>query len=478
MNAARFWGQLSTRVLPFADAATPELPMGRLLRLSLFQVTVGMAAALLIGTLNRVMIIELGASASLVACMLALPLIFAPARAIVGFKSDHHRSAFGWKRVPYLWFGTLLQFGGLAILPFALLVMSGDNHAPVVLGQAAAAFAFLLIGAGLHTVQTAGLALATDLAPEEARPRVVALLYVMLLVGTLLSAVAIGWALRDYSQLRLIQVIQGAAALTAALNLAALWKQEARSPREERGERADFSVAWRGFIARPRTRRLLIAISCGGAAFAAQDVLVEPYGGEVLGLSVGQTTWLTALWAGGTLTGFAIAARQLKLGADPLRLAGFGVAGGMMAFLMVIMAAPLASAPLLSAGVIATGIGGGLFAVGTLVAAMMLAEAEGSGLALGAWGAAQATAIGVAIAGGGIARDLIGRAALSGMFGEGLVSRTTGYVSVYLFEVVMLLVTLAVLGPLAGRNLNDDPETAAPPFGAIRPTYLEETAHG
>ena len=30
---------------------------------------------------------------------------------------------------------------------------------------------------------TAGLALATDLAPADARPRVVALLYVMLLVG-------------------------------------------------------------------------------------------------------------------------------------------------------------------------------------------------------------------------------------------------------------------------------------------------------
>ncbi len=51
--------KLGPSVLPFADAATPELPMPRLLRLSLFQVTVGMAAVLLIGTLNRVMIVEL-----------------------------------------------------------------------------------------------------------------------------------------------------------------------------------------------------------------------------------------------------------------------------------------------------------------------------------------------------------------------------------------------------------------------------------
>jgi BCD family chlorophyll transporter-like MFS transporter len=60
------WMRLGPRFLPFADAATPELPLGRLLRLSLFQVSVGMAMVLLIGTLNRVMIVELGVPAWLV----------------------------------------------------------------------------------------------------------------------------------------------------------------------------------------------------------------------------------------------------------------------------------------------------------------------------------------------------------------------------------------------------------------------------
>lgn len=466
-SAADFWARLGTRFLPFADAATPELPLPRLLRLSLFQVTVGMALALLIGTLNRVMIVEMNASASLVACMLALPLLFAPARALIGFKSDQHRSNFGWKRVPYLWFGTMLQFGGLAILPFALLNMRPDATGPLWLGEVAAAFAFLLVGAGLHTTQTAGLALATDLVPEAARPKVVALLYVMLLVGTLVSAAVIGFALREFSELRLIQVIQGAGLLTMVLNGIALWKQEVRTRVRYPGPQADFAQSWRAFIGRGRTRRLLTAIFCGGAAFAAQDVLVEPYGGEVLGLSVGETTWLTALWAGGTLAGFALAATQLKRGADTLRLAGFGVTVGVIAFVVVILAAPLASAPLLSAGVVMTGIGGGLFAVGTLVAAMSLAE-QGSGLVLGAWGAAQATAIGLAIAGGGIARDIISGLAVSGALGPGLATATTGYIAVYSFEIAMLLLTLVVLGPLVGfqggfRNLN--PHAADPAHG-------------
>ena len=51
--------QCLPHVLPFADAASAGLPLPRLLRLSLFQVSVGLAAALMVGTLNRVMIVEL-----------------------------------------------------------------------------------------------------------------------------------------------------------------------------------------------------------------------------------------------------------------------------------------------------------------------------------------------------------------------------------------------------------------------------------
>ena len=180
------WIALGPRFLPFADAASPGLPLSRLLRLSLFQVSVGMALVLLVGTLNRVMIVELNVPASLVALMVALPVLYAPFRALVGFRSDSHRSALGWRRVPYIWMGTMLQFGGLAVMPFALLVLSGGGNAaawPREIGWLGAAIAFLLVGAGMHTVQTAGLALATDQAPAEDRPKVVGLMYVMLLVG-------------------------------------------------------------------------------------------------------------------------------------------------------------------------------------------------------------------------------------------------------------------------------------------------------
>jgi BCD family chlorophyll transporter-like MFS transporter len=143
-----------------------------------------MATVMLLGTLNRVMIVELSVPATVVAIMVALPVLLAPFRALLGFRSDTYKSVIGWKRVPYMWFGSLWQMGGLAVMPFAILVLSGDQSVgPAWAGEALAAAAFLMTGLGLHMTQTAGLALASDLADEETRPRVVALLYVMFLVA-------------------------------------------------------------------------------------------------------------------------------------------------------------------------------------------------------------------------------------------------------------------------------------------------------
>ena len=318
--------QRSAKFLPFADAASVDLPLSRLLRLSLFQVSVGMALALLIGTLNRVMIVELHVPASWVSVMVAMPIVVAPFRALIGFSSDTHQSALGWKRVPYIWRGTLVQFGGLALMPFALLVLSGQGHAseaPIWVGHLGAGVAFLLVGAGLHTTQTAGLALATDLAPEESRPNVVGLMYVMLLIGMMISAIGFGSFLSNYSPGRLIQVIQASAIITIVLNIIALWKQESRvkfNPnRQVKSE--NFKESWERFCYGGQAVRRLIAVGLGTIAFSMEDILLEPYGGEVLHLGVGATTALTATLAMGGLLGFALASNILNKGFDPFKMA-------------------------------------------------------------------------------------------------------------------------------------------------------------
>jgi len=446
------WSRVAITWLPFADAASAQVPLSRLLRLSLFQVSVGMMMVLLNGTLNRVMIVELGIPAWLVALMIAIPLLAAPFRALIGHRSDTHRSVLGWRRVPFIWFGTLMQFGGLAIMPFALLLMS--DPALFGIGVTASALAFLLAGFGMHTTQTAGLALAGDLTDEEHRPRAVSLLYLALLAGMMLSSLVIGGLLVDFTPTRLVQVIQGAAVLTFVLNLFALWKQEARSAATASADtyRPAFSEVWQSFTAQPVTMRLLAAVGLGATAFAMQDALLEPYGGEILGLSVGATTGLTGAWALGALAAFTLSARWLGRGTDSLRIAGYGVVVGIAAFMLVIFAAPLGSPVALGLGAMLIGAGAGLFLVGTLTTAMALSTSQTAGLALGAWGAVQTTCAGLAIAIGGVLRDVVSSLAVADGLGQTLAHRSTGYATIYIIEICLLLATLVVLGPLVGQT--------------------------
>ncbi|MBM3362226.1 MAG: PucC family protein [Betaproteobacteria bacterium] len=454
------WVRLGSRFLPFADAASADLPLSRLLRLSLFQISFGMAVVMLVGTLNRVMIVELKVPAGLVALMVALPLLAAPFRALIGFRSDHHRSELGWRRVPYIWMGTMIQFGGFAIMPFALLVLAGAGQsaqAPAWVGQIGAALAFLMVGAGMHTTQTAGLALATDLAPPQTQPKVVGLMYVMQLVGMMFSALFFGDLLSDYSPGRLIQVIQAAAIMTLVLNVAALWKQESRSRgRGQLQAGESFSQAWQRFTRDAAARRRLWGVGLGTMAFTMQDVLLEPYGGEVLSLSVAHTTFLTATLALGGLIGFGIASRVLGRGADPCRMAMMGAWVGLPAFALVIAAAPAQSAALFVAGAFFIGLGGGLFAHGTLTATMQNAAKEEVGLALGAWGSVQATAAGLAMALGGLMRQVLSEP----------LGLTAAYTSVYGLELILLAATVAAMAPLAR---NRAPATGIPTPGQSHP---------
>ncbi len=438
--------------LPFADASSEGLPMAQLLRLSLFQVSVGMAMVLLLGTLNRVMIVEMGVAASVVAAMIALPVLVAPFRALLGHRSDTHRSAIGWKRIPYLWFGSLWQMGGLAIMPFALILLSGDQmRGPVWAGEVMATIAFIMTGVGMHMTQTAGLALASDRATDETRPRVVALLYVMYLLGMAVSAILLGLLLADFSNLRLVRVVQGCGVATMVLNLIALWKQEKIRPMsndERAAPRPTFGSAWRDYMDGGQAGRLLLVVAVGGLAFNMQDVLLEPYGGEILKLSVSATTMLSMMTAVGALLGFGLAARWLLNKLDPYRMAARGLMVGILAFSAVIFAAPMGSTALFFAGAFGIGLGGGLFSVATLTAAMTMPTVAGQGLALGAWGAAQATAAGLATALGGGLRDIVGDFAMSGGAGAALAYPAVGYTFVYHLEIGLLFATLIALGPL------------------------------
>ncbi len=449
------WESMGPRYMPFADIATPDLTLSRLLRLSLFQVSVGMTMVLLVGTLNRVMIVELEVPATIVGVMIALPLVFAPFRALIGYKSDTHRCELGWRRVPFIWNGTLAQFGGYAIMPFALLVLGGEGQAadaPAWIGLTSAALAFLLVGAGAHVVQTAGLALATDLTPPESHPKVVGLMYTMLLLGMIASALIFGALLENYFPGRLIQVIQGSALVCLFLNSVAMWKQETRRPPRGAAPAAPdptFSESWARFCEGDFAVRRLIVVGLGTMAFGMADLLLEPFGGQVLQWTVSETTALTALLAFGSLLGLNVASQALGTSrGDPYRWAQHGAVIGIPAFALVILSAPMNLSGAFLIGNFLIGFGAAVFAHGTLTAAMMGAPTAQAGLAIGAWGAVQATAAGIAVAVSGSLRDIVNLILGSEGSLAGFDQPAAGYVAVYGLEITLLVITIVAIWPL------------------------------
>jgi BCD family chlorophyll transporter-like MFS transporter len=445
--------KISKNILPFSDAGSTNFSLFQLLRLSLFQISVGMATVMLAGTLNRVMIVELLVPASLVAVMIAIPVLIAPLRTFYGHKSDTYKSFIGWKRIPYMWFGSLFQFGGLAIMPFAIIILSGDQTVgPSWAGEVLVAIAFLFTGIGMHITQTVGLALAADRATKENRPRVVALLYFMFLFGMGISAVVIGILLADFSKLRLIQVVQGSAVLTLFLNLVAVWRQEQIIINNQKNDKSEkFFLSWKKFISDRKTNSLIWVVFWGTLAFSMQDVLLEPYGGQILGLSVSETTNLTGLWALGALLGLALAANNSKKTVSSVSNAMTALLIGIVGFSAIIFSSPMQFPFLYFLGTLFIGFGTGLFSVSLLIIAMALSSKTnlGSGFILGSWGAAQAIGAGLGIAVGGILRDVVNRIALSGYLGSTFENNSIGYIFVYHLEILLIFITLIALGMLS-----------------------------
>ena len=445
--------KISKNILPFSDAGSTNFSLFQLLRLSLFQISVGMATVMLAGTLNRVMIVELLVPASLVAVMIAIPVLIAPLRTFYGHKSDIYRSFIGWKRIPYMWFGSLFQFGGLAIMPFAIIILSGDQTVgPSWAGEVLVAIAFLFTGIGMHITQTVGLALAADRATKENRPRVVALLYFMFLFGMGISAVVIGILLADFSKLRLIQVVQGSAVLTLFLNLVAVWRQEQIIINNQKNDKSEkFFLSWKKFISDRKTNSLIWVVFWGTLAFSMQDVLLEPYGGQILGLSVSETTNLTGVWALGALLGLALAANNSKKTVSSVNNAMTALLIGIVGFSAIIFSSPMQFPFLYFLGTLFIGFGTGLFSVSLLIIAMALSSKTnlGSGFILGSWGAAQAIGAGLGIAVGGILRDVVNKIAFSGYLGSTFENNSIGYIFVYHLEILLIFITLIALGMLS-----------------------------
>ncbi len=201
--------------------------------------------------------------------------------------------------------------------------------------------------------------------------------------GLVGSALICGALLAHFSQLRLIQVVQGAAVVTLLVNVFALWKQEPRDPSRTRADLARPRSPRPGppTCAAPHARRRLLATGSARPPSACRTSCSSPTAARSMKLTVSQTTALTAAHGGGGIAGLMLAARRL----NPARIrTGWaarrdrrhrGLLGGDIRRSPVVRTALCARRHLI-------GFGAGLFGHGTLTGTMAAARDSGeSGLA-------------------------------------------------------------------------------------------------
>jgi len=357
------------------------------IRLALFPIAYALCGVLIGSTLNRVMIAELGYSATLVAFFFAIPLMISPIRVWVGYRSDAF-PVLGKRREPYIILGALLI--GLGILAIVGMITRPGGNALLLAGVASA---FLLYGFGRNTAHTTFQALVADRYTGEDRSRAATFYEVATMVGMVAGAGLLKKGLADYEPTRLVGVGLAVALAVFVLAFFATIGIEERSRKlEEAAQRAreiPFRTAFAHIVAAdPQVRLFFVIVMLTFIGTLAQDVLLEPYGGLVLAMPVGETTGLIQYWGIGVL--LAMLASGLvflkRFGWMTTMRAGMIISAA--AFLGPIAAGFLGNAGVLKVAVFVMGLGTGLAGAGMLSGTLSFTSRVRAGMLLGVWAVA------------------------------------------------------------------------------------------
>lgn len=415
------------------------------IRLGLLHVAVAVALVPITGVLNRVMIHDLGVLSSIVAALVILPYVLSPLQVWIGQYSDLH-PLWGYRRTPYIAAGLLLCIGGSVLTPHAALLMARDFWPGLLLGV----LAFGGWGLGFNLAVVAYLSLASDLSTERQRSRTIAIMWFMMITGVIATAILVGRSLETYSddQLTRVFAINGLVALViAAIGLIGLEpRYHAPTIQTRHSQRAALST----IVANPQARLFFAYLILLLSAILGQDILLEPFGAQAFGMSVRETTQLTATWGGATLT--ALLLHGLLLSRWIGKKTGAALGGGIAAlgFLLIAASGLFAAEALFVPGVAILGFGTGIATATNLALMLDMTTPEQVGLFIGAWGVADSIARGTGTLLGGVLRDVVAQA--TGNAGG-------GYTTVFLIEALFLGISLLMLRHINVAQFRDEQPT-------------------
>jgi BCD family chlorophyll transporter-like MFS transporter len=396
-----------------------------------------MLSVLALGILNRVMKVEMGLPLGLVSLVIGIHYFAAPLAVPLGHRSDVQPLR-GYHRTPYILAGAALTVLTILAAPFAALFMQSQDAS--ILSVSLGALNFLLMGVGIYTAGTAYLSLIADRAPEDERGRAVAVVWSMMMLGILVGVFLGVGILNAYDPGRLIALFILTGAIVAAFTGIAVWRVEKKRLPSQRERSRENLPAWKLLSSGRQTRLFFFFLFSGIFFLFLQQVVLEPFGGDVFGMDVRQTTLFNAFQMVGVLAGMGFAGGYLSRRIGNKTTAGIGLSLAMFAYLLLGGTAFAQQAAWINPAILLMGLGMGLFNVGGL-SMMMGMSVEGlTGTYMGAWTLSQALANGLASIGGGFLHDL-GLAALG--------SEPSAYGLVFLVEAVGLLATLVLLRRLS-----------------------------
>jgi MFS transporter, BCD family, chlorophyll transporter len=400
----------------------------KVLQFTLVHVGVAITAVPVNSTLNRIMITELNLPAVLVGLLVALPYLLSPLQVVAGSWADHH-AVWGRHRSPWILIGGLMaSFGGY--LTAHAVVLIGENFA---LGLAASLATFTIWGVGVNIASVSYLSLLSEQSEGTGgwRSRAVSVMWTTMIVATILTSLAISVLLDPYSTQALYTafgfvwlvasafVMFGAAGIEPASRRTGALHSRAESP----------LVAIRALAGNPTAQRFFLYLTLVLISIHAQDVLLEPYGGDVLGMPIAATARLTSIWGLGffvtMVAGLWVVRRMGKKEA-----ANVGAVGAALGFALIIASGVVQSVGMLWGAVFVLGLGGGLMTVSNLSFMLDMTIIQAAGLYIGAWGVANFAGQALGNIASGLIRDIAFR--LTG-------SEMAGYSTVFALEIAGLI---------------------------------------
>ena len=459
----------------------PTVTIPIMLRLGLFQMGLGIMSLLTLGVLNRLMIDELKLPALVAAGAIAMHQFVSPARLWFGQLSDA-KPLLGSHRTGYVWIGTAL-LALVAFLALQVVWQLGASYTavgwsgPTYAWVGALGLMFVIYGLALSSSSTPFAALLVDVSDEDNRSRIVSVVWSMLMIGIIIGAI-ISSNLLDRLGIdapieelqatinRLFIMIPAAVIALSVLATIGIERKYSRySSRSSVSDREDSITLGRALTILTSSRQtgifftflLLMSIS-----LFMQDAILEPYGGEVFGMTISDTTKLNAFFGMGTLigiatTGFAIVPRCGKQGTT--RLGCILVA---ICLIGLIMAGFTARPEFLMGMLLLFGFGSGVLTAGAISLMLDLTAAETAGTFIGAWGLAQAMARGLSTVFGGGVLD-IGRWLFD--------TPVLAYASVFSVQAIGMLLALIILRQVNIQEFQDNTKQA---IAAVLSSEIED----